>query len=300
MQQTQDAKLKIFDIGFSAGMDGPGQRMVVYLKGCNLHCPWCAAPESIAAEPQVLFYPRRARTPEHLVLACPHGAVYLNGGQPHRHPEICASCADFACLESCSPAFERVGATVHITEIAARAVRYGRFFGRRGGVTVGGGEPTLQLPSVAALLERLRELRIHTALETNGTCRRLPELFPVLDLLLIDLKHPDTARCRALTGIGNETALRNIRQRQEQGGNMAVRIPLVPGINDGETVLGKFAARLAAIGRMNVELIPFHRRGEPKWHALGRPMPLRSTPALSAESREKALHILRSRGLQVH
>ena len=52
--------MNIFGQGWSEGFDGPGRRWVVYLKGCNLRCRWCASPEGLAVEPQLLFYGARA------------------------------------------------------------------------------------------------------------------------------------------------------------------------------------------------------------------------------------------------
>ena len=51
--------MRIFDSGYSNGFDGPGTRLVFYLKGCNFRCDWCGAPEGLSAEPQTLRYPDR-------------------------------------------------------------------------------------------------------------------------------------------------------------------------------------------------------------------------------------------------
>ena len=43
-------KLKIFFKGFNYMQDGPGNRLVYHLSGCNMHCPWCSNPEGMSMD----------------------------------------------------------------------------------------------------------------------------------------------------------------------------------------------------------------------------------------------------------
>ena len=157
------------------------------------------------------------------------------------------------------------------------AIRYRPFFAQVGGVTVGGGEPTCQYDGVRQLLMALQNQDIHTVMETNGTHSKLAALFPYIAFLLIDLKHPDDAVCRTATRQGNTTILENIQARFQQQQPFRVRIPLVPGFNDDPATLDAFGRVLSGIGRLEVEVLPFHRRGETKWEAMGQPMPVGMT-----------------------
>jgi pyruvate formate lyase activating enzyme len=291
--------LLVLNTGFTVEVDGPGQRMVVYLKGCNMCCPWCAAPESMNPLSEVLFYPRRVDDPKRVAEACPNGAVELGNPVPLREVAICRSCGDHPCVTSDNPAFELAGGEMSVRDIIDKVVRYRSFYSKLGGVTIGGGEPTCQFKGVKSLLTRLHEKGIHTAMETNGSSPQLSELFPALDLLYIDLKHPDDAEASRMTGQGNAMILDNIRQRNAQDGRMTVRICLVPGYNSDEDILHLFGSTLSAIGPLNVEILPFHRRGQVKWEALGRRMPAGDVTEPSREMVRRAAEILRGHGLRV-
>ncbi|HEX2948081.1 MAG TPA: glycyl-radical enzyme activating protein [Armatimonadota bacterium] len=294
-----DLALQVFDVGFSLGVDGPGQRMVIYTKGCNLSCPWCAAPESVHRQSDVLFYPSRLSNSRQTGSLCPHGAVTLIRDTVQRDSQLCAQCCDYTCTTGGNPAFQLVGKAIPLNDLFDKAVRYRPFYGHDGGVTVGGGEPTCQLPELHELLKQLKRAHFHTVIETNGTNQRLPELYPEIDLLYIDCKHPDDARCQEIVGVGNRTVTQNIRTRHNQGGAMVVRIPLVPGYNDDISCLHGFGELLSDIGPLHVEVLPFHKRGETKWKALGLTAPTHSVTPPSHEVVENAKTVLSAYGLQV-
>lgn len=286
--------LSIFHIGFSATVDGPGQRMVIYCKGCNLRCPWCAAPESIGFAPQVLFYPERVTDPAGAIAACPHGAVRFDGKSINRNIEVCAECSQYDCVEARHPAFELIGQKMGIEALAERAKRYKPFFGRAGGVTVGGGEPTCQYDSLRELLSRLKNFGIQTAIETNGTCADLPHIYDLIDLLYIDIKHPDPAR---YPGSGGDRVLGNISKRYSHGGNMVVRIPLMSGYNADLATMHSLGKALSSVGTINVEVLPYHTRGLVKWKACGM-QPLDSSLKIPAKNEvNEAVETLCSYGL---
>ena len=45
--------IRIFGQGFNFSQDGPGNRLVYHLAGCNFRCPWCSNPECFAPETRI-------------------------------------------------------------------------------------------------------------------------------------------------------------------------------------------------------------------------------------------------------
>ncbi|GAI47184.1 unnamed protein product, partial [marine sediment metagenome] len=86
---------------------------------------------------------------------------------------------------------EVVGEERSVDEIIRNVLGYRSFYGKRGGVTITGGEPTLQLDFCRELLKGLKHHGINTAIETNGSSPSLEELLDHLDLVICDLKHMD-------------------------------------------------------------------------------------------------------------
>ena len=102
-----------------------------------------------------------------------------------------------------------------------------------GGVTFSGGEATAQPQFLAELTDALYDDGISLALETCGQFD-FDTLRPVLqkmDLIFMDLKHPDTEAHRRFTGVGNETILQNLQKTAALGVPLVVRIPVIAGVN---------------------------------------------------------------------
>lgn len=147
-----------------------------------------------------------------------------------------------------------------------------------GGITVTGGEPTLQAPFVAELFRACKERwGLHTALDSSGFCdpKHAETLLEVTDLVLLDLKHTDSERHAVLTGQPNDRILAFARHLSERGSRMWIRRVLVPGWTDGEEELrqlGRLCRELSGVEK--IEVLPYHRMGVYKWQRLGRTYPL--------------------------
>ena len=139
-----------------------------------------------------------------------------------------------------------------------------------GGVTLTGGEALLHPDFVLALCEALHRAGIHVALETAACVNEdvFLRVLSAVDFAYIDLKHYDDARHRAGTGVGNELILRNIAAALAGTTPVVVRIPVIPGYNDGAADFAGFAEVLLALGAKEVQLLPFHQLGESKYKRL--------------------------------
>ena len=168
-----------------------------------------------------------------------------------------------------------------------------------GGVTLSGGECTMQFDACLDLLASLRKKGISTAVETTGCCEseKFARLFPLVDLFLFDLKHHDEQRHIEGTGVSNSLCLANLRLALSAGAAVLPRIPVIPGFNDSPADAAGFSALLRQLGVSRVQLLPFHQFGESKYEKLGRDYAYKDAPALHAEDLEQYISRFKNSGI---
>lgn len=187
-------------------------------------------------------------------------------------------------------------------ELLKKALRYRSYWGKKGGITVSGGEPLLQIDFVIDLFTRAKKLGIHTTIDTSGNpftreepfFSKFQQLMEVTDLLLVDIKHIDDTCHLALTKQHNTNILDMLKYLDEIQKPVWIRHVLVPGINDQETYLmdlSKFIEQLHNVKR--VEILPYHTLGVYKWKELGIPYELESVDSPDKTAMEKAQTILK-------
>ncbi|MGR6126880.1 pyruvate formate-lyase-activating protein [Paenibacillus sp. SER-28] len=165
-----------------------------------------------------------------------------------------------------------------------------------GGLTVSGGEPTLQAHFVAELFKEVkRRWNLHTTLDSNGfnDAGRIHELLDVTDLVLLDIKHIDNDKHIKLTGKSNDRMLSTARWLSEQGRKMWIRHVFVPGIHDDEQDLlnlGRFIGTLNGVEKF--EILPYHQMGVYKWEMLGKEYPLEGVPSPTDEEVQRAYRLI--------
>lgn len=153
-----------------------------------------------------------------------------------------------------------------------------------GGLTVSGGEPLLHVEPVSALLEEAKSRGLHTCVQTSGAVPEasLSAVLGLVDLFQLDLKHMDSLRHRELTGAGTDRIHANAAFLLERGANVQLRMPLLPGVNDGARNLEQVAAFLRQHGVRELRLVPYQRLYLDKYAVLGLRPAMRSLESPSA------------------
>lgn len=285
--QLKEVKGIVFDVQRMSMHDGPGMRTNVFLKGCPLRCGWCANPESQERQPQIVL----------------HAANCIDCGQFAQTCTLCLSAHELSTrIELCpTGALHWVGEWRSAGAVMAEVRRDRPFYGEAGGLTLTGGEPTMQPDFCAALLQLAQQEGIHTAIETCGHTQWpvYARLLPLLDLVLFDVKHTAPEAHSRHTGFDNRLILDNLRRLAAAGANLRVRIPLIPDFNAQPETVAAIAELVRSLpGRVEgVDLLPYHTLGKAKYAALGRSYPWEGEARLSQEEVTACAAALRNSGL---
>lgn len=184
-----------------------------------------------------------------------------------------------------------------------KALRYRTYWRDKGGITVSGGEPLLQIDFLIELFTLAKEKGVHTTLDTCGQpftfeepfFFKLQELMKVTDLVLLDIKHIDLDQHKKLTGHPNTNILEFAKYLSDIHKPVWIRHVLVPERNDYDEYLiqlDEFLSTLTNIER--VEVLPYHTLGAYKWKELGFDYPLEGINPPTSERIANANKILRT------
>ena len=295
-------ELELFRIERFSVKNGPGIRTTVFLKGCPLRCAWCANPESQESGGSLLYNPELCLDGCGECLAvCPSSALSRGEGKAEVDRGRCVPCG--LCSAACpAKALSLAGYKLTLEALLGETEKDRAFHeSSGGGVTLSGGEPLFQTAEVLALLAALKARGVHRVLDTSGEAdpEAFREALELSDLVLFDVKLVDPAAHERFTGLRNDRILENLEAASRlKPEALVVRIPLVPGVNDGEEETALFGGLLSNLPKKEVNILPYHRLGAAKYGMLGRSYPLADTKTPSRETSSLFLERLRASGVE--
>lgn len=181
---------------------------------------------------------------------------------------------NFKCIYCANPDTITMGKGVEVSvdEIVRRAVNEKPFYGRRGGVTFSGGEPTVQAKELLPVFVRLKEEDIHICLDTNGSIFNsdVERLLTYTDMVLLDVKAVSVSLHRAITGQANLQVSQTAQYLEEQGIPIRIRCVMLPGINDTPEAIKAIGETYGSLKNIDrIEVLPYHQYGVHKYESLG-------------------------------
>lgn len=197
----------------------------------------------------------------------------------------------------------RGGKEMTVDELIQDIVKYKSFMEfSGGGVTVTGGEPTLQPDFVTKLFEEVKKLGLNTAVDTSGfvDIPKVKKLLDLTDLVLLSIKHIREDRHIQLTGVGMKKILDFLNYLRDIKKPLWIRYVIIPGYTDDPEDLHQLARFLKEYDNIElVEVLPYHNMGAYKWESMGLEYPLKHVVPPKGEDIDKAKEIFREYGLPI-
>jgi pyruvate formate lyase activating enzyme len=295
----------IFQIQKMSTEDGPGIRTTIFFKQCPLKCVWCHNPESILKSKQLEWLEHKCIGCKTCIEMCPNGALLLDEKGMHIDREKCDSCGK--CVEECpSTALHMWGEFWDLDDLYYEIQKDKIYYTEsKGGITVSGGEPTLQDEFIFEFLKKCKQNEISTALDTCGIASRsvYEKILPYTDLILLDIKEMDNEKHKQFTGVPNETILENAiwmaEYVEKENKVLWIRTPLIPNYTATEenvNGIGNFIVKELKNVPERWDLLSFNNLCASKYERLDMEWSLRSIPLMKTKEIEKLFNLAQSTG----
>ena len=283
--KRMDEKGIVFNITRGSFVDGHGIRSTVFLKGCPLSCTWCCNPEGQAAVPELKYSEELCNGCGNCFDICRCGAISkatdMAGCPVIIDRAKCTNC--MACIDVCyTEALGEFGRIYTVEELFGIVRKDAAYYDDSGGgVTIGGGEPTMQADFTLGIIRKCKENGINTAVDTCGYTidEQGPTVLKEADFVLLDIKGMNPNKHLASTGASNEIIHKNLKLLDEIKKPVIIRLPIIPGINDSEEELEAVAAYLSEFKCIErVDIMAYHDYGIIKYRQLGKNYTLDAKP----------------------
>ena len=160
----------------------------------------------------------------------------------------------------------------------------------KGGLTITGGEPLLQIDFVTELFKQAKKQNIHTAIDTSGitfnpeNTDKIDRLMKYTDLVLLDIKHVDDKEHKKLTGHSNQRILEFAKYLSDNNKDMWIRHVVVPELTYNEKYLRALGSQLRNYTNIKaLDVLPYHDMAVSKYENLGYKYPLEGVRALTKD-----------------
>ena len=261
----------IFNIQRFSTHDGDGIRTLIFYKGCPLRCQWCSNPESHSFSFSIMYDQSLCQGFGDCALTEPAAFKLRNGSgvdidrrEVSEHIKLKDVCA--------SKALVLTGDDLSVDDLIMEIEKDVPFYKNEGGVTLSGGEPLSQDQDLILLLQRLKDKKISTSMETSlhVSWARIERCIGLVGTFLVDLKHTDREKFRHYIKGDAGLVLRNLEKLAYFGANVIVRIPVIPGFNHSLSEIQATVDKVNTIrGLEEIHFLPYHTFGVEKYKMLG-------------------------------
>ena len=288
--------------------DGPGLRTTVFMKGCPMRCLWCHNPESISPKPQIQWIGIRCIGCKTCIESCPKNALTMTQTSLVIDRNICNCCG--LCADACpSTALEILGAEWEVNALAKELLKDREYFKQSsGGITISGGEGTLQWRFISSLLRILKGEGLHICIDTCGITRQdaLDAILPFTDIVLFDLKEMDHHNHKDFTNSELNRVLSTLEyiakyvKSHPNPVEIWIRTPLIPDTTAREENIQNIGRHIAehcdgVVSRW--DLLAFNNLCKDKYERLGLDWQFKDTPLLTQKAMEKFADTARNSGV---